>query len=73
MDVTACIHKCDNEDRHLAVEEHILHPTVNIKGVDSHAAGLISSLEGNKFPLCCSATVFVLKQYQKRHVYEFNT
>lgn len=56
MDVTACIHKCDNEDRHLAVEEHILHPTVNIKGVDSHAAGLISSLEGLlRHSLCAEA------------------
>lgn len=65
MDGTACLHKCDNKDPHLAVEEHVLHPTVNIKGVDSHAAGLISSLEGKKFPLCSSATVFVLKRDHK--------
>lgn len=44
-------YKCDNKDLHLAVEEHILHLTVNIKGVDSFAVGLISYLEGNKFPL----------------------
>lgn len=56
MDGTVCLHKCViiNKDPCLAGGEPVLHPTVNMKGVHPCAAGLISSLAGNKSPLCFS-------------------
>lgn len=56
MDGTVCLHKCGiiNKDPRLAGGEPVLHPTVHMKGVHPCAAGLISSLVGNKSPLCFS-------------------
>lgn len=41
MDGTVCLHKCViiNKDPHLAGGEHVLHPTVNRKGVPPCAEG----------------------------------